>query len=68
MQVRFRHSAPTERIIGLVTAVSITQAMLQAFDAQMEGSWPRFWLWTVGAALLGVLSSLAETVKLLGGK
>ena len=68
VQVRFRASRPPERIIGLVAAATLLQMLLQAIDAQMEGSWPRFWLWLVGSVAVGAVAGLAETVKLNGGE
>lgn len=62
--MRFRHGhAPPERVIWVVACAAGIQTLLQAFDAQMQGSWPRFWLWLVGSLSIGALAGWAETIK-----
>lgn len=59
---------PPELIVWIVATASVLQMVLQAFDARLSGSWPRFWLWLTGGVVMGGLAAWAEKVKLLGGE
>lgn len=39
------------------------QTLLQAFDAAMQGSWPRFGLWMFGSITIVPLTVWAEKIK-----
>ncbi len=42
---------------------SMADSGLQAFEARMEGSMPRFALWLIGSGFIGLLAAVVETVK-----
>jgi hypothetical protein len=65
--VKFRtRFQPQARIVWVVAAATTIQSWLQAIDAQLQGSWPRFWVWILGSGFIGAVAAWAETIKLYG--
>ena len=61
---RFRRVAkPVDQVIWVVAMASMAESGLQAFDAGLQHSVPRFVLWLGGSGLIGALAVWAETVK-----
>lgn len=68
-RVRFRwRTRPSDRLAWTVAFATGSQSLLQAIDAQMQGSWPRFWVWLVGTFAIGGFVGWAETVKRFAGE
>lgn len=58
-----RTTAASTRVLWIVAIAGMVQAVLSAFDAALQGSSGRFWLWMGGSLPIGALAGWAETVK-----
>lgn len=64
MQFRFRRPSRTlDHVIWVVAMASMAESGLQAFDARLQGSVPRFVLWLAGSGFIGLFAVWAETLK-----